>query len=228
MRKFARALFSLVLGTVLGLGLPFIFLAIAQGRDGITRGAPLPPSPAPAPVQEDILSPPEWVGLDRYSVSRTASVVDVATTTLTVENGAVLTTLIPLTTTVYVPAGAVTSPLTLTLSSLAVPSFPPTSPWVVWGGRAFSLTAQREGQVIGSRALSTPFTVTVDFYGAQGYRWMLMHWVSPTWEMAGCARQTGKVTPDRIELVVCNGLGEYAVTAAPDTWCLPIIRRGAR
>lgn len=219
--RLINALFSLLLGSTLGLGMLLVFVVICQGED-VTASTVPPPLPRTEPSCVS-----EWRTLDQQGLETVESVavVDVATATVAPTQSLTLMTIKPLTTTIHVPAGAVTAPLTLTLSSLAVPSFPPTPPWVVWGGRAFSLTAQREGQVVGSGALSTPLTVTVDFYGAQEYRWMLMHWVSPTWEIARCAGQMGVVGVDRIEQVVCNGLGEYTIAAAPDTWYLPIIRR---
>lgn len=218
--RLINALFSLLLGATLGLGLPLVFVVICQGEDVTTPTVP----PSYSRTEPSCVS--EWRTLDQQATIGGVSIVDVATATVAPTQSVTLTTVSPLTTTIYVPAGAVTAPLTLTLSSLAVPSFPPTSPWIVWGGRAFSLTAQREGAVVGSAALSNPFTITVDFYGAEGYRWALMHWVSPTWEMAGCAGQIGVVDASRIEQVVCNGLGEYTVAAAPDIWYLPIIRSG--
>ena len=215
-----KAIFRILLGTVLGLGLPGIFVAICQDRE--------PEVPAlPPVVQEEEEPTPEWRTPDQYVVrGRTAEVVETVTTIITQGESVTLTTVLPLTTTIYVPAGSVTTPLTLTLSSLAVPSFPPTPPWVVWGGRAFSLTAERDGAIVAASAISQPFTITVDFYGTEGYRWVLMHWVSPTWEMAGCGdvEMTGS---NRIEVSICSRLGEFTVAASAEEMLLPIILNGA-
>jgi hypothetical protein len=196
-RRIIDALWKIILGAIIGLGLVLAPLAVCQGQG--QRRERWPP-------------PPVWGG---GPLPAGGFELEVVTATVGVDAGAVLTYADPYTNVVEISAGTVTDTGVVTLTSLVVPRHPPTSPWIAWVGQAFELDA--------SCTISAPITATVHHYDDPG-RWFLVRWeaIEARWYRTPSTLWRA----DDVLVARIYQPGEFAVVSAPYSHWLPVVARG--